>query len=400
MQSQLAQSSILRPSKYATAVLNEPLLPNKLSKRTDSLSSDDDSASAHLAEQSSTSSDDLAIPKSMFGSDIVSTVGVGVLSVAGLAASLSAMIAFPGAAVILMGGICMANSPVVAKKHINIAKGAGLRTSVNMIREEVEFLTNEVKFLQSTIDDLQAEADVLVGVESKLQLIAKKQGTNAEHLVSLVNENELLLSKMKNNLKETFVAGVLKIVIRSDTDGDMKIDLKELPLLSIRLQLHLDPYGIKLDKHMFETMIKEDNDISNVLKFCGDVLYGDDEDEDNGNDDVSVDSQVTFDFEAFCQEIDEDSPHRMSRNERRSMVTIDEKFSKGSVEVARGHRMTLHKPSNQKEMRKKTILEEVNRRQTKVTNHKHSLAVRESRDRKTRITLGGLVTVRGTSAEI
>jgi len=217
MQSQLAQSSILRPSKYATAVLNEPLLPNKLSKRTDSLSSDDDSASAHLAEQSSTSSDDLAIPKSMFGSDIVSTVGVGVLSVAGLAASLSAMIAFPGAAVILMGGICMANSPVVAKKHINIAKGAGLRTSVNMIREEVEFLTNEVKFLQSTIDDLQAEADVLVGVESKLQLIAKKQGTNAEHLVSLVNENELLLSKMKNNLKETFVAGVLKIVIRSDS---------------------------------------------------------------------------------------------------------------------------------------------------------------------------------------
>ena len=62
--------------------------------------------------------------------------------------------------------------------------------------------------------------------------------------------------------------------------------------------------------------------------------------------------------------------------------------------------MTLHKPSNQKDMRKKTILKEVNRRQTKVINRKHSPPVRESRDRKTRITLGGLVTVRGTSAEI
>lgn len=396
----LAKSSILRPSKYAAAVLNEPLLSNKLSRRTDSLSSDDDSASAHLIEQSSTTSDGRAIPKSMFGSDLVSTVGVGVLSVAGLAASLSAMIAFPGAAVILMGGICIANAPVVAKKHVNIAKGAGVRTSVNMIREEVEFLTNEVKFLQNTIDDLQAEADVLVDVEQKLQKIAKKQGTNANHLVSLVNENELILNKMKMNLKETFVAGVLKIVLRSDADGDMKIDLKELPLLSIRLQLHLDPFGIKLDNHMFENMIKQDNDISNVLKFCGDVLYGDDEDEGSDSDDDSVDSQVTFDFEAFCKEIDEDSAPTMSRKERRSMVTIDDRFSKGSVEVARGNRMTLHKPSNQKDMRKKTILKEVNRRQTKVINRKHSPPVRESRDRKTRITLGGLVTVRGTSAEI
>lgn len=236
-------------------------------------------------------------------------------------------------------------------------------------------------------------------MEQKLQKIAKKQGTNANHLVSLVNENELLLNTMKMNLKETFVAGVLKIVLRSDADGDMKIDLHELPLLTIRLQLHLDPFGIKLDTHMFENMIKQDNDVSNVLKFCGDVLYGD-EDEGSDSDDDSVDSQVTFDFEAFCKEIDEDSAPKMSRKERRSMVTIDDRFSKGSVEVARGNRMTLHKQSNQKDMRKKTILKEVNRRQTKVINRKHSPPVRESRERKTRITLGGLVTVRGTSAEI
>jgi len=399
MQSQLAKSSILRPSKYAAAVLTEPLLPNKLSKRTDSVS-DDDSASAHLVELSSTSSDGRAIPESMLGSGIISTVSVGLLSVGGLAASLSAMIAFPGAAVILMGGICIANSPVVAKKHVNIAKGAGVRTSINMIRDDVEFLTNEVKFLQSTIDDLQAEADVLVGVEQKLEKIAQEQGANVNHLVSLVNENELLLNRMKMSLKETFVAGVLKIVLRSDADGDMKIDLKELPLLSIRLQLHLDPFGIKLDTNMFENMIKQDNDVTNVLKFCGDVLYGDDEDADSDSDDDSVDSQVTFDFEAFCKEIDEDSPSKMSRKERRSMLTVDAKFSKGSVEVARGNRMTLHKTSNQQDMRKKTILKEVNRRQTKVVKRKHSLAVRESRDHKTRITLGGLVTVRGTSAEI
>ena len=39
----------------------------------------------------------------------------------------------------------------------------------------------------------------------------------------------------------------------------MKIDLKELPLLSLRLQIQLEPYGIKLDTSKFVDMIKEDN---------------------------------------------------------------------------------------------------------------------------------------------
>lgn len=39
----------------------------------------------------------------------------------------------------------------------------------------------------------------------------------------------------------------------------MKIDLKELPLLTLRLQIHLDPYGIKLDTSKFEAMIRENN---------------------------------------------------------------------------------------------------------------------------------------------
>jgi len=42
-------------------------------------------------------------------------------------------------------------------------------------------------------------------------------------------------------------------------DGDMKIGLQDLPLLSLRLQIQLDPYGITLDTDKFEAMIREDN---------------------------------------------------------------------------------------------------------------------------------------------
>ena len=44
----------------------------------------------------------------------------------------------------------------------------------------------------------------------------------------------------------------------------MKIDLEELPLLSLRLQIQLEPYGIKLDASKFKAMIKEDNGKSNT----------------------------------------------------------------------------------------------------------------------------------------
>ena len=42
-------------------------------------------------------------------------------------------------------------------------------------------------------------------------------------------------------------------------DRDMTIDLKELPYLSLRLQIQLDPFGIKLDTSKFESMVREDN---------------------------------------------------------------------------------------------------------------------------------------------
>jgi len=99
----------------------------------------------------------------------------------------------------------------------------------------------------------------LRGVEESLAEIAQQQNTNVEQLVNIVNENQSILNEMKTNLKQTFVAAVASIVIQSDVDGNMKIDLKELAILTLRLQAHLEPLGLELDTHKFEAMIKEDN---------------------------------------------------------------------------------------------------------------------------------------------
>ena len=70
------------------------------------------------------------------------------------------------------------------------------------------------------------------------------------------------------NLRTVFAAEVMKITLRSDKDGDMKIDLKEGYTLALRLKIHLNTYGINLDSEMFYSMLEQDNSIENIVKFC------------------------------------------------------------------------------------------------------------------------------------
>ena len=95
------------------------------------------------------------------------------------------------------------------------------------------------------------------------------------------------------------------------------------------------------------------------MKFCAELLFPPDENENDKNtDEDSVDSEVTFDFEAYCRSLDEneDHDHPMSRDDKASMAILDDKFSKGSVDVARGKRMTLMPNANKKEARRKTVM--------------------------------------------
>jgi len=380
-------------------------MSNKLSRTADSLSSLEDDASDIEEETLSVNSEDLF--PSLSGRNVASTIGVALLVTGGLAASAAAIIAVPSAAVILMAGICMLNSPAVANKQLGINKSAGVRASVNSIREEVGVLKEEVDFLADSVDDLEAEADLLVGIERELRHIATMQGASIKEIVNLVNENEMILNKMRGSLRQMFVSSMAMVVMRSDKDGDMKIDDAEIPLLALRLQIQLEPFRMKLDTQKFESMIREDNDIVNVLRFCGDLLFEDERKAKGQDDGDSVDSGVTFDFETFCMSLNEEPADswKMTYEEKASMVTVDEKICKGSVDVARGKRVTLMPSKSEKDMRRKTIVNEVKRRQTKLAAKRGSIQTKSpkysqsSRRLSGGTFLSGMVVIRGSSAE-
>ena len=111
-------------------------------------------------------------------------------------------------------------------------------------------------------------------------------------------------------------------------------------------------------------MLRESTDISGILTFCGSLLFADEEASKDDSDDGSVDSEVTFDFESFCQGLNDDDAMKMTQEEKASMAIVDDKYSRGSVTSARGKRRTLMPGGDKKEPARKTILREVKKRQT------------------------------------
>ena len=149
----------------------------------------------------------------------------------------------------------------------------------------------------------------------------------------------------------------------------MKIDDREWPSLALSLKIQLEPYGIDLDTDLFSKMLAEDNDIGNILKFCAEVLYpgmqddqtslaeesfGELSDDDEFMVSMGYGGGQTPSFSEFCgtlsamndEELNREVSKvgrgkRMSTAEKMEMFTIKEAFSRGSVEVCRGARMSV-----------------------------------------------------------
>ena len=142
------------------------------------------------------------------------------------------------------------------------------------------------------------------------------------------------------------MSDVAKIFITADRNGDLKIDEKDIPIITLKLQIQLEAKGIILDVESFEDMIREDNNVTTALKFCGDILFNDEEGDEE--DDESVDSVMSFDFDF--------AGPRNHKENRLSMFSIQEKYSKGSVEVARGARASI---VSKRETLRKTMVKHI-----------------------------------------
>ena len=165
-----------------------------------------------------------------------------------------------------------------------------------------------------------------------------------------------------------------KSILESDKTNSMVIDMEEAPLLVLRLRIRLEKHGVYLDHGKFLAMLEDDNDVMTVLKFCREALQIVDEGDDL-NDAVGIYQQQDLPFDDFCQQmIDTDEmmvireafgKSEMMKLALGGMISVSNDYVNGSVEVARGKRMSVMSKGvdvGDRRLGRKRILKEVKRR--------------------------------------
>lgn len=218
---------------------------------------------------------------------------------AGAAGSVGAMVLYPATILFVSGGICVANIPYAAIKERQIGKIPSLRAMNNKLREDANNLTEEVDILSEEIDILEPEADRAAAVEEQLRDVCDRQEVNVNKLVDLVKENEVILQKMRDNLRQRIVQDIITIVVKSDRDNDQTIDRSEAKTLALRIRLSLQEYGVEFNSEKFLKAIGSNATVQGVIAIVQKLLPQEERREDYDSDMDSVDSDEEEDDDIY-----------------------------------------------------------------------------------------------------
>ncbi|KAL7548014.1 hypothetical protein ACHAWF_011288 [Thalassiosira exigua] len=199
---------------------------------------------------------------------LVVYVGLG----GGVAACAAAMVLTPAIPIFVMGGICIANAPYSAIKERQILKTPSLRGMNNKLREDANNLGDEVDNLAEEIVKFNYNSERAAKCEEQLRGIVGEQQANVNKLVELVKENEIILSKMRDNLRQRIVQDMITIVVKSDKDNDQQIDRSEAKTLALRIRLSLQEYGVVFDSEKFLKAIGENATVQGVIAIVQKLL--------------------------------------------------------------------------------------------------------------------------------
>lgn len=332
--------------------LTAPLI-SKQSTRTIDTDDSDDTDTATVANEA--------------GFPSLATAATALLVIGGMVTSVAAMAIAAGAAtaasssiaVYVMGVVCLVDSPWVASKQYQISRNASLRLLVNKLRDRVRLFQQEQQIMEAAVDDLEEEVECMHEIEQELVDMLDEQGYNVDEVVDLVDENESVLKKMKYNLRQVAMADIARIVITSDRNNDFSINLKEIKVLTLRIKFTLAEHGIDLDEGQFMAMVRKDNDVGQVLRVVGAIMFEDEKIDGKDFKDYLAESlkhearqnelvpslMLTSTIarlkriaeDANAQDFDDEEADEMP------MFMVQDRYTRGSVDVCRGSRVTLSK---------------------------------------------------------
>lgn len=183
-------------------------------------------------------------------SQLIHLVAVGLVTTAAVAASISLIILVQAAITIVAGCFCLLNSPMVMYKAKKLLVLPSLRKEVDELQQTKKLLKRDMKQLREEVKSLDAQKRRFAGVETQLHQIALSQATSIGAIVGLVKENEETLDLMRDNLRQKVIEDIIGILIKHDS-GTQRIDKVEAQLLSLKITVKLEAYGVSFNEAKF-----------------------------------------------------------------------------------------------------------------------------------------------------
>ncbi|KAL7552925.1 hypothetical protein ACHAWF_016175 [Thalassiosira exigua] len=269
---------------------------------------------------------------------------------AGAAASVGVIVLNPATIVYAMAGVCLVNIPVSAYKEYKIVKLPAMRSYINSLEDEAKRLENEVIILAQEIDELEPEVERTHEASEELNKIAVEQHIKVDKIVELVQDNETILSQMRDNVRERIIQEVTKIVMLSDRNGDGKFTQLDTRMMVLKLSVSLQEYEVAFDEDKFYIIMREEPTVMRALKILKRLIPAslptlfNDEGSDSSTDEDEDDDAYDMFFMDGDSRLGSSFSTRPSEAPARTSLAVDAKksTSRRSSELRRTRHHSMH----------------------------------------------------------
>lgn len=184
-------------------------------------------------------------------------------------------IVFEGGYVVSIAGIlsCLIG-PYAYYQQTKLTDIRTLQETHEAAKREVGRLTEENERLKASVEDLKATVGRLEDVEQALDVITQTQGQSVSAFADQVEENKQILARMQSNLRSNVLQNILNVILRSDVDGDYKIDSDEVDNIIHRIE---NIGGVNVNDEKFRSIVEEaGGNINAVMKVLKNLMKADD----------------------------------------------------------------------------------------------------------------------------
>ena len=143
-----------------------------------------------------------------------------------------------------------------------------LRKIQNDLRKMVNDFAETNTKLSGNISRLQGQVTDLKDTESKLDAIAKKQGSSVDKLKNLVKENQRIIDEKHLLIKSDTMQAMMAIVLESDFDQSSDFSDKEVNRLVLRLK---NLPAIKVNEEKLRAKLEKNRSLASVLGLLQDI---------------------------------------------------------------------------------------------------------------------------------